>query len=195
MKNILCLTIAWLTVSLAACASGNSSTAENPSGAASVLSAAKGGADVKDVCKILPKETVEKIAGEAVASAELSTVYDGAANESASFSLCTYKFSGSRQIQFFARRSLEDENTHEAVARLRGEIGAMPNAKIEDAPQLAANRAFWVNGVKIFKSQMSQLHFFKGGDVYAYIYLTDFADEAAAEAQAIKIAQAALPAL
>jgi hypothetical protein len=151
-------------------------------------------ADAVDACKILPKETVEKITGETVSDAKLSLV-DNDENKPAQFSLCTYNFGNDRAVKFFARRSEGYDNTPENIAETRRSNGAASDLKTEDAPELGAG-AFWAfSPPNTMPPILDTLHAFKGENIYIYVMMKNPKSAAEGKAQAIQLAQAALPKL
>lgn len=140
------------------------------------------GWDVRDACKILPKEQVGRVLGAFVEHTE-NQVGSELADGRAGFSTCYYVLPEDKRVALLARMSPEDDNTPEAMKRTRDEAAeALGGA--EDVPDLGKS-AFWL-------PKMRQLNVFVGGNRYMNLTLPKGVDDATAKAQAIKLAHAVL---
>ena len=136
-----------------------------------------------DACAILPKADVEKIIGQAIASADLSRLTEGTI-ERAAFSQCDYRTAGGQTGQLFVRRSPTDDNSAEAIEKTRRMQKEMFGKEPADVSGVGS-AAFWTEKPK-------QLHVFAGENIYLYVTMMNFKDGSEAQTKAVEIARQAL---
>ncbi len=138
-----------------------------------------------DACALLSKAEVERALGQAVKSSDLSQVTEGTA-ETAAFSQCTYRLDENQLVGLFVRRSPVADNTPEAIERTRRTIREMTGSDITNVSGVG-DHAFW--------SRNKQLHVFAGENLYLYVTMMNFKDEAQAKAKATELTSHVLAAL
>jgi hypothetical protein len=158
----------------------NAKTPAAPSAAASTTPSPK--SNQFDACALLSKAEVEKILGQMISSADSGRVMEGT-ETTAAFSQCSYKTASAQTVELFARRSPVADNTPEAIQRVRD---TMKDITLKTPLEVAGigDAAFW--------TASHQLHVFAQGNLYFYVSMMNFKDEANAKAKAIELARQAL---
>lgn len=139
-----------------------------------------------DACALVPKSAVETILGQKVQSADLVREMEGTSG-TAAFSECRYQLDARQMITLSARRSPVADNTPEAIKQVRDTMKEMTGKEATDVAGLG-DTAFWFGGTR-------QLHVFHGGNIYLYVTMMNFKDEAQAKEKATELARQALLAI
>ena len=135
-----------------------------------------------DACALLSKAEVEQTLKQSVTSVDPERASEGSADTAAS-SQCSYKTVASQTVELFARRSPVADNSAEAIQRVRDTMKEITQKEPAEVKGLG-DTAFWTAG--------RQLHVFAGGNLYFYVSMMNFKDEADARAKAAELARLAL---
>jgi hypothetical protein len=174
------LTVA-LGAFLTACTSTENASATSATSKAA-LPAQPSKSNKLDACALLSKANVEKVLGQAIESVNASRVSEGT-DATAAASQCSYKIAAAQTVEFFARRSPIADNTPEAIGRVRDTLKDITQKEPVDVAGLG-DTAFW--------TASRQLHVFAQGNLYFYVSMMNFKDEADAKAKATELARQAL---
>jgi hypothetical protein len=133
-------------------------------------------------CALLSKTEVEKILGQTVESVGASRMTEGT-DATAAASQCSYRTTSAQTVEFFARRSPVADNTPEAIQRVRDTLKDITQKTPLDVAGVG-DAAFWTTS--------RQLHVFTQGNLYFYVSMMNFKDEADAKAKAIELTRQVL---
>ncbi len=173
------LTLA-LSFSLTACNAIAPGSATAPSVPASTTASSK--PKKLEACALLAKVEVEKILGQPVEAANPGRLTEGTETTAAA-SQCLYKTASAQTVELFARRSPVDDNTPEAIQRVRDTLKELTQKTPVEVAGLG-DTAFW--------TASRQLHVFAQGHLYFYVAMMNFKDEVKAKTKAIELARQAL---
>jgi hypothetical protein len=179
---ILIVTLSF-SLSLAACTTAENANAKAttaPNASASATKSPK--ANQLDACALLSKAEVEKILAQSVTSADSGRVMAGTETTAAT-SQCAYKTGPAQTVELFVRRSPVADNTPEAIQRVRDTMKEITEKTPLEVAGIG-DAAFW--------TASHQLHVFAQGNLYFYVSMMNFKDEATAKARAIELARQAL---
>jgi hypothetical protein len=165
---------------LAACNAIESGNPTTPGAAATAAQPSK--SNKLDACALLAKTGVEKVLGQTVESTSASRLAEGT-DQTAAASQCSYRTTSAQTVEFFARRSPVANNTLEAIGRVRNTLKDITQKEPVDVAGLG-DKAFW--------TASRQLHVFAQGNLYFYVSMMNFKDEADAKAKATELARQAL---
>jgi hypothetical protein len=179
---ILIVTLSF-SLSLAACTTAeNAGTRASAAPNASASETKSPRSNKLDACALLSKAEVEKILAQTITSADSGRVVEGT-ETLASTSQCAYKTAPAQSVEFFVRRSPVADNTPEAIQRVRDTMKDITQKEPIDVAGVGET-AFW--------TASKQLHVFAQGNLYFYVSMMNFKDEADAKAKAIELAHHAL---
>jgi hypothetical protein len=175
-----------LAVGLTACTpapNANAKATAAPNAAASTTPTPK--SNQLDACALLPKAEVEKILGQTITAADTGRAMAGTETTAAT-SQCSYKTAAAQTVELFVRRSPVADNMPEAIQRVRDTMKEITQKEAVDVNGIG-EAAFW--------TASRQLHVFTGGNLYFYVSMMNFKDEADAKAKAIELGNKAVSTL
>jgi hypothetical protein len=179
ITSIICI----FTLLLTACNSAEKGASRGTAAPTSVSSESKSKTPNRlDACALATRAEVEKILGQSVTSADSGRVMEGTETTAAT-SQCSYQTASAQTIELFIRRSPVADNTPEAIQKVRDTMKDITQKEPLDVTN-TGDQAFW--------TASKQLHVFAQGNIYLYISMLNFKDEAAAKTKAIELARQAL---
>ena len=101
----------------------------------------------------------------------------------AATSECSYKSVSAQTVELFVRRSPVADNTPEAIQKVRDTMKEITQKEPSEVAN-TGDQAFWTTG--------RQLHVFARGNIYFYVSMLNFKDEADAKMKAIELARMVL---
>jgi cytoskeletal protein RodZ len=174
------------SLSLAACTTAEKANAKATTAPNASAAATKSPKTNKlDACALISKAEVEKTLKETITSADSGRLTEGTETTAAT-SQCSYKTGAAQTVDLFVRRSPVADNTPEAIQRVRDTMKEITQKTPLEVAGIG-DAAFW--------TASRQLHVFAQGNLYFYVSMMNFKDEADAKAKAIELSNQAISTL